>query len=75
MGTLFVEAYQNCNVFNDGAFSYAQDKAPRDDATIELQHGKPMIYGKDKDKGIRLNGLNLEIVDLRWTLRRWTCMR
>jgi 2-oxoglutarate ferredoxin oxidoreductase subunit beta len=63
-GTSFVEVYQNCNVFNDGAFSYAQDKATRDDTTIELEHGKPMIFGKNRDKGIRLNGLSLEIVDL-----------
>jgi 2-oxoglutarate ferredoxin oxidoreductase subunit beta len=63
-GTSFVEVYQNCNVFNDGAFSYAQDKATRDDATVELEHGKPMIFGKDKDKGIRLNGFTLEVVNL-----------
>jgi 2-oxoglutarate ferredoxin oxidoreductase subunit beta len=63
-GTSFVEVYQNCNVFNDGAFAYAQDKATRDDATIELEHGKPMIFGKERDRGIRLNGLNLEVVDL-----------
>ena len=63
-GTSFVEIYQNCNVFNDGAFSYAQDKATRDDTTIELEHGKPMIFGKDRDKGIRLNGLSPEVVDL-----------
>lgn len=63
-GTSFVEVYQNCNVFNDGAFAYAQDKATRDDTTLELEHGKPMIFGKDRDKGIRLNGLNLEIVHL-----------
>lgn len=63
-GTSFVEVYQNCNVFNDGAWSYAQDKATRDDTTIELEHGKAMIFGKDKDKGIRLNGLNLEVVSL-----------
>ncbi len=63
-GTSFVEVYQNCNVFNDGAWSYAQDKATRDDHTIELQHGKPLIFGKDKNKGIRLDGLKLEIVDL-----------
>jgi 2-oxoglutarate/2-oxoacid ferredoxin oxidoreductase subunit beta len=63
-GTSFVEVYQNCNVFNDGAFAYAQDKSTRDDATIELEHGKPMIFGKNRDKGIRLNGLNPEIVDL-----------
>lgn len=63
-GTSFVEVYQNCNVFNDGAWSYAQDKATRDDTTIELEHGKAMIFGKDKDKGIRLSGLNLEVVSL-----------
>jgi 2-oxoglutarate ferredoxin oxidoreductase subunit beta len=63
-GTSFVEIYQNCNVFNDGAFSYAQDKATRDDCTIELEHGKPMIFGKNRDKGIRLNGLSPEVVDL-----------
>jgi 2-oxoglutarate/2-oxoacid ferredoxin oxidoreductase subunit beta len=63
-GTAIVEVYQNCNVFNDGAFSYAQDKATREDTTMELEHGKPMIFGKNRDKGIRLNGLKPEIVDL-----------
>ncbi len=63
-GTSVVEVYQNCNVFNDGAFSYAQDKATRDDTTLELEHGKPMIFGKNRDKGIRLNGLRPEVVDL-----------
>lgn len=63
-GTSFVEVYQNCNVFNDGAWSYAQDRATREDQTLELEHGKPMIFGKNRDKGIRLNGLSLEIVDL-----------
>ena len=63
-GTSFVEIYQNCNVFNDGAFGYASDKATRDDTTIEIEHGKPMIFGKNRDKGIRLNGLSPEVVDL-----------
>ncbi len=63
-GTAVVEVYQNCNVFNDGAWSYAQDKATREDTTLELEHGKPMIFGKKRDKGIRLNGLRPEIVDL-----------
>jgi 2-oxoglutarate ferredoxin oxidoreductase subunit beta len=63
-GTSVVEVYQNCNVFNDGAWSYAQDKATRLDTTIELEHGKPLIFGKNRDKGIRLNGLTPEIVDL-----------
>lgn len=63
-GTSVVEVYQNCNVFNDGAFSYAQDKATRDDTTVALEHGKPMIFGKNLDKGIRLNGFSPEVVDL-----------
>ncbi|MFN7891214.1 MAG: 2-oxoacid:ferredoxin oxidoreductase subunit beta, partial [Pirellula sp.] len=40
------------------------DKATRDDSTIELEHGKPMIFGKDRDNGIRLNGFHFEIVNL-----------
>ena len=63
-GTSVVEVYQNCNVFNDGAFSYAQDKATRAETTLELEHGKPMIFGQNRDKGIRLNGLLPEVVDL-----------
>ena len=63
-GTAMVEVYQNCNVFNDGAFNYAQDRNSREDTTLELEHGKPMIFGKKKDKGIRLNGLRPEIVDM-----------
>lgn len=63
-GTSVVEVYQNCNVFNDGAWSYAQDKSTRDETTLELEHGKPMIFGKNRDKGIRLNGFRPEIVDL-----------
>lgn len=63
-GTSFVEIYQNCNVFNDGAFEYAQDRDQRMDTTVELEHGKPLIFGKNRDKGIRLNGLTPEIVEL-----------
>ena len=63
-GTSFVEVYQNCNVFNDGAFSYATDRDSKFDTTIELEHGKPLIFGKERDKGIRLNGLEPEVVDL-----------
>lgn len=63
-GTAVVEVYQNCNVFNDGAFDYAQDRNRREETTLELENGKPMIFGKNKDKGIRLNGLKPEIVNL-----------
>ncbi len=63
-GTSLVEVYQNCNVFNDGAMAYAQEKSQRADNVIELEHGKPMIFGKDRDKGIRLVGTKLEVVTL-----------
>lgn len=63
-GTSFVEVYQNCNVFNDGAFDYATDRNTKADTTLELEHGKPLIFGKNRDKGIRLNGMEPEIVEL-----------
>ncbi len=64
VGTSFVEVYQNCNVFNDGAFEYASGRETRSDTTVELEHGKPVIFGKNRDKGIRLNGTTPEIVEL-----------
>ncbi len=63
-GTSFVEVYQNCNVFNDGAFDFATDRETKLEHVIELEHGKPLIFGKKRDKGIRLNGLRLEVVEL-----------
>ena len=61
-GTAFVEIYQNCNIFNDGAFDYSTDARSAKTACSYLEHGKPMIFGKDRDKGIRLNGLKPEVV-------------
>src|SRR3954452_23583762 len=63
-GTAFVEVYQNCNVFNDGAWAYAKERETKADTTLELVHGKPMIFGKNRDKGIRLNGITPEVVEL-----------
>ncbi len=54
-GVAFVEVYQNCVVFNDGAFDYATSKDTKADSLVELEHGKPLIFGKNKDKGVRLN--------------------
>ena len=62
-GTSFVEVYQNCNVFNDGAWNYMKDKATKADNVLELENGKPMIFGGG-EKGIRLNGITPEIVSL-----------
>ena len=63
-GTAFIEIFQNCNIFNDGAFELLTDKATKEDNILYLEHGKPMIFGKEKNKGIKLVGLNPEIVDL-----------
>jgi 2-oxoglutarate ferredoxin oxidoreductase subunit beta len=65
VGTAFVEIYQNCNIFNDGAYDYATDKSTKSENTVYLEHGKPLIFGKNSDKGIRLQGLNPEVVDLK----------
>src|SRR5439155_607266 len=63
-GTAFVEIYQNCKIFNDGVFEYATDKSIKADNSLYLQHGKPLIFGKDRSKGIRLHGLDPEVVTL-----------
>jgi len=63
-GAAFVEILQNCNIFNDGAWENLTDKVVRDDHTLALEHGQPLVFGKQKDKGIRLNGLQLEVVTL-----------
>lgn len=63
-GSAFIEIYQNCKIFNDGVFEYATDKAVKADNALFLEHRKPLIFGKDRSKGIRLNGLSLEVVDL-----------
>ena len=63
-GTSFVEVYQDCNVFNHQAWFYASQKDTRPDNTLMLEHGKPMIFGKDSDKGIRRVGEKMEVVAL-----------
>ena len=62
-GTSFVEVYQNCNVFNDGTWDYAKNKDTKADCTVELEHGKPLIFSGGT-KGIRLNGFEPEVVKL-----------
>jgi 2-oxoglutarate ferredoxin oxidoreductase subunit beta len=53
-GAAFVEIFQNCNIFNDGAFQGFIEKTVKDDRTLMLAHGEPLIFGKEHDKGIRL---------------------
>jgi 2-oxoglutarate/2-oxoacid ferredoxin oxidoreductase subunit beta len=63
-GTSFVEVYQNCKIFNDRAFEHFTERSVRSDKVLYLEHGKPMVFGKDLEKGIRLNGLVPEVVEL-----------
>ncbi len=63
-GVSFVEVYQNCNIFNDGAFDYFADRSVRTDHMIYLEHGQPMVFGKNRDRGIRMNGAQPEVVQL-----------
>ena len=51
-GTALVEIYQNCNIFNDGAFEILKDAETRDDWTIRMQHGEPLRFGSDGSKAV-----------------------
>ncbi|HYG62024.1 MAG TPA: 2-oxoacid:ferredoxin oxidoreductase subunit beta, partial [Thermoanaerobaculia bacterium] len=63
-GTAFVEIYQNCNIFNDKAFTYMTDKETKEDSVLYMEHGKPLVFGKNKDKGIRMRGTEMEVIQL-----------
>jgi 2-oxoglutarate ferredoxin oxidoreductase subunit beta len=63
-GAAFTEIYQNCNVFNDGAFDSFREKDVRAERTVRAEHGKPLLFGANSDKGLRVNPrtLQLEVV-------------
>nr|WP_242978801.1 2-oxoacid:ferredoxin oxidoreductase subunit beta [Rhodohalobacter mucosus] len=63
-GTSMLEIYQNCIVFNDGAFELFTDKKSRPNEAIYLEHGKPLIFGSSDEKGVRLDGHKPEVVSL-----------
>jgi 2-oxoglutarate ferredoxin oxidoreductase subunit beta len=63
-GSAYIEILQNCNIFNDGAWDDLREKDPRSEHAVVLEHGKPLIFGKNRDKGIRLNDFDLEVVQL-----------
>ena len=63
-GTSLIEILQNCVIFNDGCFTQYTDKKVREDKQLHVEHGKPMIFGINKDKGLILNGLKLEAVTI-----------
>jgi 2-oxoglutarate ferredoxin oxidoreductase subunit beta len=63
-GASFLEIYQNCNIFNDGAFEVFTEKSTKADETIFLENGQPLVFGAGKDKGIRLDGFKPQVVSL-----------
>jgi len=75
-GTSFVEILQNCNVFNDGAFEPLTDKKSKADHTLVLEQGAPLVFGPNRDRGIRLNAtLGPEVVDLGNGVGENDCLR
>jgi 2-oxoglutarate ferredoxin oxidoreductase subunit beta len=63
-GASFLEIYQNCNIFNDGAFEMFTEKASKAEETLFLEQGQPLLFGAQKNKGIRLDGLKPVVVEL-----------
>ena len=63
-GTSFVDIYQNCNIYNDGAFSDLTEKETKAETQLKLEHGKPMIFGAKDDKGLILEGSSFKIVEI-----------
>lgn len=63
-GTSFLEIYQNCNIFNDGAFEIFTEKGTKAAETLFLEQGKPLVFGANREKGIKLDGFKPVVVDL-----------
>lgn len=63
-GASFLEIYQNCNIFNDGAFEIFTDKSSKPEEALFLENGQPLIFGASKNKGIKLDGLNPVVVEI-----------
>ena len=63
-GTSFIEIYQNCNIFNDGAFSHLTNRETKKQNLLILKNGQPMVFGDSNDKGLILEGSNLKVVSI-----------
>ena len=63
-GSSFVEIYQNCNIFNDEAFAMFTEKSSKADEALFVEHGQPLIFGANKDKGIKLDGFKPIVVEI-----------
>jgi len=63
-GTSFVEILQNCNIFNDGAWASVTDRDTKENSQLQLEHGKPMVFGRNRNLGLRLRGLEIEVAEI-----------
>ena len=63
-GASLLEIYQNCNIFNDGAFEIFTEKASKPEETLFMEQGQPLIFGANKNKGIRIDGMKPVVVEL-----------
>ncbi|MCK9401899.1 MAG: 2-oxoacid:ferredoxin oxidoreductase subunit beta [Chitinophagaceae bacterium] len=63
-GSSFLEIYQNCNIFNDGAFEIFTEKSSKPEETLFLEQGKPLVFGAAQNKGIKLDGLKPVVAEL-----------
>lgn len=63
-GTSVVEVFQNCIIFNDNTHGEFTDKQEKEERQIILEHGKPMIFGRERDKGLILDGIKLKVVKI-----------
>jgi 2-oxoglutarate ferredoxin oxidoreductase subunit beta len=73
-GTAYIEIYQNCNIFNDKAFANLTDKETKDESALYLEHGKPLVFGKNKNRGIRMRGTQMEVIELGGELTADDCL-
>ncbi|XZF13207.1 2-oxoacid:ferredoxin oxidoreductase subunit beta [Chitinophagaceae bacterium MMS25-I14] len=63
-GSSFLEIYQNCNIFNDGAFEIFTEKGTKPEEGLFMEQGQPLLFGANKDKGIRMDGYKPQLVNL-----------
>ena len=73
-GTALVEILQNCPIFNDKTFESVTTREGRVDNAIYLEHGKPVVFGRDESRGVRLRGMDLEVMDLGGSIGPEDCL-
>ena len=74
-GTSFLEIYQNCNIFNDGAFADFTEKKARNDRVLFLENGEPMVWGATTRRGLVLDGSSLKMVEIGDEYAETDCLR